>query len=64
MFVSHLKPIRHNRKISASTLAVNVGVSENIIRRIEDGKYIPSLELAINISKELDANIFDLFIFC
>ena len=64
MFVSHLKPIRHNRMVSAATLAVRVGVSENVIRRIEDGKYIPSLEMAINISKELDVDICDLFMFC
>ena len=43
-------------------LAQRVGVSRQAIYSIESGKYNPSVELAIKISKELGKSVEELFI--
>lgn len=62
-FISNLKKYRQFNELTQEELADKVNVRRETIARLENAKYNPSLELAVRISKALDAPIEELFIF-
>ncbi|MBN9647632.1 MULTISPECIES: helix-turn-helix transcriptional regulator [Terrisporobacter] len=62
-FISNLKKYRQFNELTQEELAKKVNVRRETIARLENGKYNPSLELAVRISKELNTPIEKLFIF-
>ncbi len=57
-----LKEIRTAKDINQTELAEMCSVSRQTIHSIEVNKYIPSVELAIKISKILKKKVEDIFI--
>ena len=62
-FQCHLKQYRQQVGLSQEKLAEMVGVRRETIIRLEAGKYNPSLKLAIDISRAVQAPIEVLFVF-
>lgn len=62
-FQCNLKKYRQLAQLSQEKLAEIVHVRRETIIRLEAGKYNPSLKLAIDISKAVNASIEELFIF-
>lgn len=60
---TNIKTYRTIKELTQDDLANRVGVRRETIMRLENAKYNPSLELAVNISKELDTTIEKLFFF-
>ena len=58
-----MKEYRARLNLTQEKLADMVGVRRETIIFLEKGKYNPSLKLAYDISKTLNANIEDIFIF-
>ena len=56
-----IKDLRAKFGITQEELAQKVGVRRETIVFLEQGKYNPSLKLALNIAKELKTPIDDLF---
>lgn len=56
-----VKEFRIKKKLTQEELAERVGVRRETIIFLEQGKYNPSLKLALNIAKELKAPIEVLF---
>ena len=52
---------RKARHISQETLAKNVGISRVHLSRIESGRAVPSVEIALRISGELGKEVGELF---
>ena len=61
--VTKLREYRQARGLDQAELAALVGVRLETIGRLEKGLYNPSLKLAIDISRAVDAPIEDIFIF-
>ncbi len=62
-FKTRMKEFRARHDLTQEQLANNVGVRRETIGHIEKGKYNLSLLLAYKISKALDSNIEEVFIF-
>lgn len=62
-FKCSLKKYRQLKELTQEQLADKVGVRRETIMRLEAGKYNPSLKLAIDISRIVEAPIEELFIF-
>ncbi|WPC44780.1 helix-turn-helix transcriptional regulator [Clostridium sp. JS66] len=62
-FVCNLKKYRQLKGLTQEELAKIVGVRRETIMRLESAKYNPSLKLAIDISRAVDAPIEEIFIF-
>lgn len=62
-FKCNLKKFRQLKELTQEQLAQKVGVRRETIMRLEAGKYNPSLKLAIDISRIVEASIEDIFIF-
>ena len=62
-FRCHLKKYRQLKELTQEQLAEKVGVRRETIMRLEAGKYNPSLKLARDISKTVEAPIEEIFIF-
>jgi putative transcriptional regulator len=58
-----MKEYRARLGLTQEKLAEMVGVRRETIIFLEKGKYNPSLKLAHNIARTLDAGIEDIFIF-
>ena len=58
---NQVEPIRKSRGIGASDLARRVNVSRQTIYAIEAGTYVPNTEVALNIARELEVTVDDLF---
>jgi putative transcriptional regulator len=58
-----MKELREKQHLTQEQLAQKVGVRRETILFLEKGKYNPSLKLAYDISKVLDAKIEDIFFF-
>lgn len=43
-FVKRLVELRNNKKVSARDMSLTIGLNENYINRIENGKTYPSME--------------------
>src|SRR5947208_6418547 len=53
--------IRKSRGIAASDLARRVHVSRQTIYAIEAGTYVPNTEVALNLARELEVTVDELF---
>lgn len=62
-FVCNLKKYRLLQDLTQEQLAEKVGVRRETIMRLEAGRYNPSLKLAVDISRAVNATIDELFIF-
>lgn len=62
-FVCNLKKYRLLKDLTQEQLAQMVGVRRETIMRLEKAQYNPSLKLAIDISKIVDAPIEEIFVF-
>lgn len=62
-YISHLKKYRQLANFTQEELANKVGVRRETIIRLESAKYNPSLKLAVDISRAVDAPVEDIFEF-
>lgn len=62
-FKCNLKRFRLLKDLTQEQLAQKVGVRRETIMRLEKAQYNPSLKLAIEISRILEAEIQDIFIY-
>ncbi len=60
---TNLKEYRENKNMTQGQLAELVGVRRETIVHLENGKYNPSLKLAMDISKVFKVTVEDLFKF-
>jgi len=58
-----MREYRLRANISQQELANRVGCRRETIGKLEKGRYNPSLKLAMDIARELDASVYDLFFF-
>jgi putative molybdopterin biosynthesis protein len=58
---NRLGQIRKSRGVGASDLARRVRVSRQTIYAIENGTYVPNTEVALNLARELEVTIDELF---
>jgi putative transcriptional regulator len=61
--ITRMKEFRAKHHLSQEELAKAVGVRRETIGNIENGKYNPSLKLALDIAKVLQTSVEELFIF-
>lgn len=61
--ICHLKKYRQLKCYTQEELGDIVGVRRETIMRLEKGQYNPSLKLALDIAKAVDASIEELFVF-
>lgn len=59
---TRIKEYRAKKNMTQNELADKVGVRRETIVFLEQGKYNPSLKLAFDVAKALDARIEELFI--
>lgn len=62
-FVCKLKKYRLIKDMTQEELAEIVGVRRETIMRLEKAQYNPSLKLAIDISRAVEAPIEEIFVF-
>lgn len=62
-FVCHLKQYRLAKGLTQEQLAAQVGVRRETIMRLEKAQYNPSLKLAVDIARAVEASIEDIFQF-
>ncbi len=62
-FISYLKKYRLLAGLTQEELAEQVDVRRETIVRLEAGRYNPSLKLAIDIARAVQAPIEDIFVF-
>ncbi|MCI9400587.1 MAG: helix-turn-helix transcriptional regulator [Lachnospiraceae bacterium] len=62
-FECRLKTFRQMKNMTQEQLATQVGVRRETIMRLEKAQYNPSLKLAVDISKAVEAPIEEIFIF-
>ena len=58
---NQLAAVRHRRGIGTAELARRVGVSRATIYAIEAGTYVPNTEVALNLARELEVTVDELF---
>src|SRR3954467_14067639 len=58
---NRLAQIRKSRGVGASDLARRVHVSRQTIYAIEAGTYVPNTEVALNLARELEVTVDELF---
>jgi len=58
-----LKLLRTQSNMTQEQLATQVGVRRETIMRLEKAQYNPSLKLAVDISRAVEAPIEEIFIF-
>lgn len=62
-FECRLKKYRLLKDLTQEQLAAQVGVRRETIMRLEKAQYNPSLKLAIDISRVVEAPIKEIFVF-
>ena len=62
-FESRLKKYRLLKDLTQEQLAAQVGVRRETIMRLEKAQYNPSLKLAIDIARVVEAPIEEIFVF-
>ena len=62
-FTCNLKPFRQAKGLTQGQLADLVGVRRETIMRLEKAQYNPSLKLAVDISRAVEAPIEAIFVF-
>ena len=60
---TRLHELRKERNIQQAELAKLVGVRRETIGNLENGRYNPSLKLAMDIAKVFDTTVEDIFTF-
>lgn len=60
---THIREYRTRYHLSQEELAQKVGVRRETIGNLENGKYNPSLKLAMDIAKVFDCTVEELFFF-
>jgi len=60
---TRIKEYRAKHELTQEKLAEMVGVRRETIIFLEHGKYNPSLKLAYNVAKALEATVEEIFIF-
>lgn len=63
MLITRIKEYREQRKITQGELAALVGVRRETIVHLENGRYNPSLKLAMDIAKVFGTTVEELFQF-
>ncbi|TCL60429.1 DNA-binding XRE family transcriptional regulator [Kineothrix alysoides] len=63
MLNTKIKEYREKKSMSQNELAKLVGVRRETIVHLENGRYNPSLKLAMDIAKVFDTTVEDLFEF-
>lgn len=63
MLTTRIQEYRHKACMSQAELAKRVGCRRETIGKLEKGRYNPSLKLAMDIARELNASVYDLFFF-
>ena len=58
-----LKDLRTQRKVSQNTLAEALSVSRQTINSIENGKFDPSLTLAMKLTRYFEVSLDEIFIY-
>ena len=58
---NRLAQIRKSRGVGASDLARRVHVSRQTVYAIEAGTYVPNTEVALNLARELEVTVDELF---
>src|SRR5579871_2909391 len=58
---NRLAQVRKTRGVGASDLARRVHVSRQTIYAIEAGTYVPNTEVALNLARELEVTVDELF---
>jgi putative transcriptional regulator len=58
---NHLKEIRLQRNLTQEDLAAVVGVTRQTIIAIEKAKFVPSVKLALELARALEAPVSELF---
>ena len=56
-----VRDLRTSADLSQSELGAALGVSRQTINSIENGRYLPSLPLAIAIARHFDTTVEDVF---
>lgn len=62
-FECRLKKYRQLKDLTQEQLALQVGVRRETIMRLEKAQYNPSLKLAIDIARVVEAPIEEIFVF-
>ena len=62
-FTCRLKQFRQAKNLTQEQLAALVGVRRETIMRLEKAQYNPSLKLAVDIARAVEAPIEEIFIF-
>lgn len=63
MLITRIKEYREQRKLTQGELAAMVAVRRETIVHLENGRYNPSLKLAMDIAKVFDTTVEELFQF-
>lgn len=63
MLVTKIHEYRKKYHLQQSQLAEMVGVRRETIGKLENGKYNPSLKLAMDIAKVFNTSVEDIFLF-
>lgn len=63
MLTTRMREYRERLGITQTELAQRCGCRRETIGKLEAGKYNPSLKLALDVARELDATVYDLFFF-
>jgi len=63
MLITHIREHREQRAMTQSELAKAVGVRRETIVHLENGKYNPSLKLAMDIANLFETTVETLFRF-
>jgi len=58
---NRLKEIRNQKGLTQEVLARAVGVTRQTIIAVEQGKYVPSVKLALELSAALETPLVELF---
>ena len=61
--VTKIHELRRERNMQQAELAELVGVRRETIGNLENGKYNPSLKLAMDIAKVFDKSVEEVFMF-
>lgn len=63
MLTTRMREFRKRKGITQIELADRVGCRRETIGKLEAGRYNPSLKLAMDIARELDTTVYELFFF-
>jgi putative transcriptional regulator len=58
---NHVRARRTHAELSQSDLAARMGVSRQTINSLENGRYLPSLPLAMNLARFFHTTVEELF---